>query len=113
MKKVFDVHAQHMALVPENQACFTDHNVPFQYVDYDLQSVDEQEKIEQEMKVAAKRRGARDRAPCARASCAKIPGTVTLSATFAYHENGARSSDEDLRQKGWAITKVTTNANWY
>ncbi len=29
---------------------FTDHNIPFQYVDYDLQSVQEQEKIEQEMK---------------------------------------------------------------
>ena len=29
---------------------FTGHNIPFQYVDYDLQSVQEQEKIEQEMK---------------------------------------------------------------
>ena len=29
---------------------FTDHNIPFQYVDYDLQSPQEQEKIEQEMK---------------------------------------------------------------
>jgi glutaredoxin len=29
---------------------FTDHNVPFEYVDYDLKSVQEQEKIEEEMK---------------------------------------------------------------
>jgi glutaredoxin len=29
---------------------FTDHKIPFQYVDYDLQSVEEQQKIEQEMK---------------------------------------------------------------
>ena len=29
---------------------FKDHNIPFDYVDYDLQSVQEQEKIEQEMK---------------------------------------------------------------
>jgi glutaredoxin len=29
---------------------FTDQNIPFQYIDYDLQSVQEQEKIEQEMK---------------------------------------------------------------
>jgi len=29
---------------------FTDHNVPFKYVDYDLASVPEQERIEQEMR---------------------------------------------------------------
>jgi len=29
---------------------FADHHIPFKYVDYDLQSVQEQEKIEQEMK---------------------------------------------------------------
>jgi glutaredoxin len=29
---------------------FTDHSIPFEYVDYDLQPVEEQEKIEQEMK---------------------------------------------------------------
>jgi glutaredoxin len=29
---------------------FADHNIPFQYVDYDLQPAQEQEKIEQEMK---------------------------------------------------------------
>lgn len=28
---------------------FADHNVPFKYVDYDLQSPQEQQKIEQEM----------------------------------------------------------------
>jgi glutaredoxin len=34
---------------------FTEHNIPFQYVDYDLQSTEKQEQIEQEMK---KRSGA-------------------------------------------------------
>lgn len=29
---------------------FTEHNVPFQYVDYDLQPPEEQQKIEHEMK---------------------------------------------------------------
>ena len=28
---------------------FTDHNVPFQFIDYDLQSPEEQQKIEQAM----------------------------------------------------------------
>ena len=28
---------------------FADHNIPFKYVDYDLESVEQQEKIEQEM----------------------------------------------------------------
>ena len=53
---------------------FTDHNIPFNYVDYDLQPAQEQEKIEQEMK---KRGAVRFRFPgCSSATTWSSAGTL-------------------------------------
>jgi glutaredoxin len=50
MKKVLMYTLSTCPWCRKTKQYFTDHKVPFQYVDYDLQSVQEQEKIEQEMK---------------------------------------------------------------
>jgi len=49
VKKVFMYTLSTCPWCRKTKKYFTDHNIPFQYVDYDLQSVQEQEKIEQEM----------------------------------------------------------------
>ena len=50
MKKVMMYTLSTCPWCRKTKQYFTDHNVPFEYVDYDLQSAQEQEKIEQEMK---------------------------------------------------------------
>jgi len=49
VKKVFMYTLSTCPWCRKTKKYFTDHNIPFQYIDYDLQSVQEQEKIEQEM----------------------------------------------------------------
>jgi glutaredoxin-like protein NrdH len=50
MKNVFMYTLSTCPWCRKTKQYFTDHKIPFQYVDYDLQSVEEQQKIEQEMK---------------------------------------------------------------
>jgi glutaredoxin len=50
MKNVFMYTLSTCPWCRKTKRYFTDHNIPFQYVDYDLASPAEQEKIEQEMK---------------------------------------------------------------
>jgi glutaredoxin len=50
MKKVMMYTLSTCPWCRKTKQYFTDHQVPFDYVDYDLQSAQEQEKIEQEMK---------------------------------------------------------------
>ena len=50
MKNVFMYTLSTCPWCRKTKKYFADHNIPFQYVDYDLQTVQEQEKIEQEMK---------------------------------------------------------------
>ena len=49
MKNVFMYTLSTCPWCRKTKQYFTDHNVPFQYVDYDLQSTPEQSKIEQEI----------------------------------------------------------------
>ena len=50
MKRVFMYTLSTCPWCRKAKAYFTDRNIPFQYIDYDLQSVEEQERIEQETK---------------------------------------------------------------
>jgi len=50
MKKVFMYTLSTCPWCRKTKKYFADHNIPFTYVDYDLQSVEQQEKIEDEMK---------------------------------------------------------------
>jgi len=50
MKRVFMYTLSTCPWCRKTKTYFADHNVPFQYVDYDLQTPEEQQKIEQEMK---------------------------------------------------------------
>jgi glutaredoxin len=49
MKHVFMYTLSTCPWCRKTKAYFTDHNIPFQYVDYDLQTAEEQERIEQEI----------------------------------------------------------------
>jgi len=49
MKNVFMYTLSTCPWCRKTKKYFTDHNIPFQYVDYDLAPVPEQTKIEQEM----------------------------------------------------------------
>jgi glutaredoxin len=50
MKRVFMYTLSTCPWCRKAKKYFADHNIPFEYIDYDLQSVPEQERIEQEMK---------------------------------------------------------------
>ena len=50
MKKVFMYTLSTCPWCRKTKKYLTDHNIPFEYVDYDLQPPQEQEKIEQEMR---------------------------------------------------------------
>jgi glutaredoxin len=50
MKNVFMYTLSTCPWCRKTKKYFADHDIPFQYVDYDLQPVEEQEKIEQEMR---------------------------------------------------------------
>jgi glutaredoxin len=49
MKHVFMYTLSTCPWCRKAKAYFTDRNIPFQYVDYDLQAAEEQERIEQEI----------------------------------------------------------------
>lgn len=49
MKKIFMYTLSTCPWCRKTKKYFVDHNIPFEYIDYDLQSPQEQEKIEQVM----------------------------------------------------------------